>query len=246
MEYFRIKCFTSVVTSQQLSSTFPDLKYPPGFKTIAGALLVPLIGTGKDFIFFFQEGSVTACPLGRQSVRKDPQSAAVPYCAYGKSIEVRRQKEAALQTSQLKRILLANASHEVRTPLNAIINYLEIAFEGPLDTETCENLSRSHSASKSLIYVINDLLDLAKTEEGHNLINSRVSIFPRPCAKPPMHLKVTLQGKESISKSLNTLGFFNSSKATNLKYDRLLQTWRLMQYRIQLLAASSWNFGFLV
>jgi len=58
----------------------------------------------------------------------------------------------------------------VRTPLNAIINYLEIALEGPLDTETRENLARSHSASKSLIYVINDLLDLTRTEEGQDLM----------------------------------------------------------------------------
>ena len=40
----------------------------------------------------------------------------------------------------------------MRTPLNAIINYLEIALEGSLDNETRENLLKSHSASKSLIY----------------------------------------------------------------------------------------------
>jgi two-component sensor histidine kinase len=62
----------------------------------------------------------------------------------------------------------------VRTPLNAIINYLEIALEGPLDIETRENLARSHSASKSLIYVINDLLDLTRTEEGRDLIKDEV------------------------------------------------------------------------
>jgi signal transduction histidine kinase len=71
-----------------------------------------------------------------------------------------------LQSSQLTRLLLANSAHEVRTPLNAIINYLEIALEGALDQETRDNLAKSHSASKSLIYVINDLLDLTKTEEA--------------------------------------------------------------------------------
>jgi CheY-like chemotaxis protein len=85
-----------------------------------------------------------------------------------------RQKEAVLRSSNLTRLLLANSAHEVRTPLNAIINYLEIALEGTLDEETRENLARSHSASKSLIYVINDLLDLTKTEEGQNLITDDV------------------------------------------------------------------------
>lgn len=58
--------------------------------------------------------------------------------------------------------------------MNAIINYLEIALEGHLDNETRENLARSHDASKSLIYVINDLLDLTRTEEGHDLLKDEV------------------------------------------------------------------------
>jgi len=89
-----------------------------------------------------------------------------------------RQKEAALQSSQLTRLLLANSAHEVRTPLNAIINYLEIALEGALDQETRDNLAKSHSASKSLIYVINDLLDLTKAEEGQELIKDEVFDLP--------------------------------------------------------------------
>lgn len=78
----------------------------------------------------------------------------------------------------MTRLLLANSAHEVRTPLNAIINYLEIALEGALDQETRDNLAKSHSASKSLIYVINDLLDLTKTEEGHNLVKDEIFDLP--------------------------------------------------------------------
>jgi light-regulated signal transduction histidine kinase (bacteriophytochrome) len=105
---------------------------------------------------------------------QDIETAAVLCLVYGKFIEVWRQKEAALQSSLLQRLLLSNSAHEVRTPLNAIINYLEIALEGNIDQETRENLSRSHSASKSLVYVINDLLDLTKTEEGLELIKEEV------------------------------------------------------------------------
>ena len=106
------------------------------------------------------------------------ETAAVLCLVYGKFIEVWRQKEAALQTSELTKLLLANSAHEVRTPLNAIINYLEIALEGAIDPETRDNLSKSHSASKSLIYVINDLLDLTKTEEGNNLIKYEIFDLP--------------------------------------------------------------------
>lgn len=106
------------------------------------------------------------------------ETSAVLCLVYGKFIEVWRQKEAALQNSRLTRLLLANSAHEVRTPLNAIINYLEIALEGSLDQETRDNLARSHSASKSLIYVINDLLDLTATEEGKELVKDEIFDLP--------------------------------------------------------------------
>lgn len=118
----------------------------------------------------FKTWSETVVGKCRDWTEEEIETASVLCLVYGKFIEVWRQKEAALQNSQLTRLLLANSAHEVRTPLNAIINYLEIALEGSLDSETRENLARSHSASKSLIYVINDLLDLTKTEEGGSLI----------------------------------------------------------------------------
>ena len=47
-----------------------------------------------------------------------------------------------------------------------ICSYLELALNGPLDDDTRENLSRSHTASKSLLFTINDLLDLTRLESG--------------------------------------------------------------------------------
>ncbi|MCJ1463866.1 Light-sensor Protein kinase [Pseudocyphellaria aurata] len=126
----------------------------------------------------FAVWSETVVGKCREWTEEQIETAAVLCLVYGKFIEVWRQKEAALQNSQLTKLLLANSAHEVRTPLNAIINYLEIALEGAIDQETRENLSKSHSASKSLIYVINDLLDLTKTEEGHDLIKDEVFDLP--------------------------------------------------------------------
>ncbi|KAI0107666.1 hsp90-like protein [Hypoxylon sp. NC0597] len=114
----------------------------------------------------------------REWSEEQVETAAVLCLVYGKFIEVWRQKEAALQSSRLTRLLLANSAHEVRTPLNAIINCLEIAMEGPLDQETRENLARSHSASKSLIYVINDLLSLTNMEDGQELIKDEIIDLP--------------------------------------------------------------------
>lgn len=126
----------------------------------------------------FAVWSETVVGKCREWTEEQIETAAVLCLVYGKFIEVWRQKEAALQKSQLTKLLLANSAHEFRTPLNAIINYLEIALEGAIDQETRENLSKSHSASKSLIYVINDLLDLTKAEEGHNLVKDEIFDLP--------------------------------------------------------------------
>jgi CheY-like chemotaxis protein len=46
-----------------------------------------------------------------------------------------------------------------------VINYLEIALEKPLDEDTKDVLRKSHSASQSLVYVIDDLLNLTNSQE---------------------------------------------------------------------------------
>ncbi|KAJ9298561.1 hypothetical protein DTO271G3_3528 [Paecilomyces variotii] len=122
----------------------------------------------------FKMWKETIMTRSREWSETDVETAAVLCLVYGKFIEVWRQKEAVMQSTQLTKLLLANSAHEVRTPLNAIVNYLEIALEGSLDGEIRENLAKSHSASKSLIYVINDLLDLTNTENGQNLIKDEV------------------------------------------------------------------------
>lgn len=126
----------------------------------------------------FKTWHETVVGTSRDWTEPQVETAAVLCLVYGKFIEVWRQKEAALQSSKLTRLLLANSAHEVRTPLNAIINYLEIALEGSLDKETRDNLAKSHSASKSLIYVINDLLDLTMAEEGQDLVKYELFDLP--------------------------------------------------------------------
>jgi light-regulated signal transduction histidine kinase (bacteriophytochrome) len=94
------------------------------------------------------------------------ETASILSLLYGRFIEIWRQKESAGQSNRMTRLLIQNAAHEVRTPLNAIVNYLEIALENKIDDGTREILSKATTASKSLVYVINDLLTLTKIEHG--------------------------------------------------------------------------------
>ncbi|KAK0547372.1 hypothetical protein OC845_004119 [Tilletia horrida] len=117
----------------------------------------------------FKKWSETVEGTARAWKDEELETASVLCLVYGKFISVWRQREQAIQHNAMNKLLLSNASHEVRTPLNHIINYLEMALDGPLDTDTRDNLSKSHLASKSLLFVINDLLDLTRQEEGKKL-----------------------------------------------------------------------------
>ena len=76
---------------------------------------------------------------------------------------MRRQAEKA---SIAKSEFLANMSHEIRTPMNAIIGMNEIIMEESEDTEICNYARDVQSAAKSLLAIINDILDLSKVEAG--------------------------------------------------------------------------------
>jgi len=189
----------SIVASENIIADFPSLAYPPGIKSIAGLLIVPLSMFGTDFIVFFRRGQLkevrwagnpyeklmrsgtTEYLEPRRSFRRwtemvvgtsrewtvdQLEAASILSLLYGKFIEVWRQKELVVQKGLMNRLLIRNSSHEVRTPLNAIVNYLEIALENALDEDTREALLKAHKASRSLIYVINDLLSLTKVDGG--------------------------------------------------------------------------------
>ena len=72
----------------------------------------------------------------------------------------------AVAASQAKSAFLTNMSHEIRTPMNAIIGLGELALLTDLSSKQRDYLEKIDSASRSLLYLINDLLDFAKVEAG--------------------------------------------------------------------------------
>jgi PAS domain S-box-containing protein len=72
----------------------------------------------------------------------------------------------AEQASKAKSEFLANVSHEIRTPLNAILGFSEIMEGLTTDPQQQEYLSSIKNSGKSLLTLINDILDLSKVEAG--------------------------------------------------------------------------------
>jgi PAS domain S-box-containing protein len=75
-------------------------------------------------------------------------------------------KEQAEQSSQAKGAFLARMSHEMRTPLNAIIGMTTIARSSGEMAKTAYCLSKIDEASVHLLGVINDILDMSKIDAG--------------------------------------------------------------------------------
>ena len=92
----------------------------------------------------------------------------------GRDITARKQAEAALEyakreaefASQLKTNFLANISHELRTPMNAIFGMTELLLMTSLTEEQRDSAQTIHNSSKSLLELINELLDMSKIEAG--------------------------------------------------------------------------------
>ncbi|MEM9728330.1 MAG: response regulator [Myxococcota bacterium] len=83
-----------------------------------------------------------------------------------------RARDAALASAQAKGQFLANVSHEVRTPLNGMLGLLQLIDPAHLPTPQDGYLRDVHRSGRSLLAIVNDLLDLSKIEAGEMRLES--------------------------------------------------------------------------
>lgn len=80
---------------------------------------------------------------------------------------IRSEMEQAEEANKAKSNFLFNMSHDIRTPMNAIIGFTELAMKKRDDKELLDTyLSNIHESSKSLLNILNSVLEMAKIESN--------------------------------------------------------------------------------
>ena len=119
-----------------------------------------------------------------------------------------KSREEAKKLAKTKQSFLANMSHEIRTPMNAIIGMANQLQKTNLNASQSSLLNIIQTASDNLLVIINDILDIAKIEDG------KLAIHP-----------VIFELQETIKESIDTLQFKAEEKGILLrqgKFDLLI------------------------
>jgi signal transduction histidine kinase/ActR/RegA family two-component response regulator len=101
--------------------------------------------------------------------------------------EIRKEKESAEAATRVKSQFLANMSHELRTPMTGVLGMLDLVLLGNLEAEQREFINAAHASARSLVLILNDILDMTKIEMGKFSIEAKPFSL-RKCAESTFNI----------------------------------------------------------
>ena len=111
--------------------------------------------------------------------------------------ELEKALERARVAEQSRSMFFSNVSHDIRTPLNAIIGYTELLLDGMDDAEERRTaLSGISTSGQTLLQLINDVLDLSKLESGKMAINKELADVRELVSSVVQSIKVTVKDRD--------------------------------------------------
>ncbi len=104
--------------------------------------------------------------LSKRRQKRADGLAAAHQALHGEIAELRRAAAAAEAANRAKSAFLANMSHDLRTPLGAILGMIDVALPKVSDATLLDCLQTVKGSAELLLTLLNDLLDSAKIEAG--------------------------------------------------------------------------------
>ena len=109
--------------------------------------------------------------------------------------DLKRSRKEALEASKAKSAFLSNMSHEIRTPMNAIIGMTSIGKHEKDLPRKDYAFEKIENASKHLLGIINDILDISKIESGKMELSHIVFDFTQMLDSVVSVISPTMQGR---------------------------------------------------
>ncbi|KVK90459.1 hypothetical protein WJ47_02455 [Burkholderia ubonensis] len=106
-------------------------------------------------------------------------------------------REAADAANRTKTVFLASMSHEMRTPLNAILGHLELLKRTIHDDRTARRLETVTRSARGLLSLINDILDISKAESGQMTLEL-IAFDPRELVAETVDALAPLAAEKAI------------------------------------------------
>lgn len=98
--------------------------------------------------------------------RRELEQAEATRSAERAAMEAKLGRERAEAQAEARSMLLANMSHEIRTPMNAILGMTDLALKSDLPEKERGYLQKAQNAARSLLGLLNDILDFSRAEAG--------------------------------------------------------------------------------
>lgn len=110
--------------------------------------------------------------------------------------DLREAKIKAEQAAAAKNTFLANMSHEIRTPMNAILGFTDVLLSEPVNDTQRRHLNTVRYSARSLLSLLNDILDTAKLERGAVELEIKDFSLREVCMQVLATLRVNAKNKE--------------------------------------------------